>query len=44
MDAHVKTNIKAISSDTQEKKTHDRGGWKRLADEALKKLRAAPHP
>ena len=22
----------------------DRGGWKRLADEAVKKLQAAPHP
>ena len=36
MDAHVKTNIKAISSDTQEKKTNDRGGWKRLAEEGGK--------
>ncbi len=26
------------------KKTRDRGGWKRLSDEAVKKLRAAPHP
>ena len=26
------------------KKTGDRGGWKRLADEAVKKLQAAPHP
>ena len=25
------------------KKTIDRGGWKRLSDEAMKKLRAAPH-
>ena len=25
------------------KKTEDRGGWKRLADEAVKKLQAAPH-
>ena len=24
--------------------TRDRGGWKRLADEAVKKLLAAPHP
>ena len=22
----------------------DRGGWKRLSDEAVKKLQAAPHP
>ena len=26
------------------KKTGDRGGWKRLADEAVKKLQAAPRP
>ena len=26
------------------KKTIDRGGWKRLSDETMKKLRAAPHP
>ena len=26
------------------KKTRDRGGWKRLSDEAVKKLWAAPHP
>ena len=26
------------------KKTKDRVGWKRLSDEAVKKLRAAPHP
>ena len=26
------------------KTTGDRGGWKRLADEAVKKLQAAPHP
>ena len=26
------------------KKTGDRGGWRRIADEAVKKLRAAPHP
>ena len=25
------------------KKTTDRGGWKRLSDEALIKLRSAPH-
>ena len=27
-----------------EKKTSDRGGWKRPSDEAVKKLWAAPHP
>ena len=26
------------------KKTRDRGGWKILSDEVVKKLRAAPHP
>ena len=26
------------------KKTRDRGGWKRLSDEAANKLPAAPHP
>ena len=26
------------------KKTGDRGGWRRIADEAVKKLQAAPHP
>ena len=26
------------------KKTRDRGGWKRLSYEAVKKLRAAYHP
>ena len=25
-------------------KTGDRGGWRRIADEAVKKLHAAPHP
>ena len=27
-----------------EEEDRDRGGWKRLSDEAVKKLRAAPHP
>ena len=26
------------------KKTGDRGWWRRIADEAVKKLQAAPHP
>ena len=26
------------------KKTIDIGGWKRLSDDAVKKLRAVPHP
>ena len=35
---------KAGEEEDWKKKTRDRGGWKRLADEAVKKLRAAPHP
>ena len=30
--------------DWKKKKTRDRGGWKILSDESVKKLRAAPHP
>ena len=26
------------------KKTRYRGGWRRLSDEAVNKVRAAPHP
>ena len=41
----VKRDVrKAGEEDNWKKKTRDRGGWKRLSDEALKKLRAAPHP
>ena len=29
--------------DWKKKKTIDRGGWKLISDEAVKKLRAAPH-
>ena len=32
------------SAKRDEKKTGDSGVWKRLSDEAVKKLRAAPHP
>ena len=35
---------KAGEEEDWKKKTRDRGGWKRLSDEAGKKLRAAPHP
>ena len=35
---------KAGDEEDWKKKTRDRGGWKRLSDEAVKKLRAAPHP
>ena len=30
--------------DRRNKKTRDREGWKRLSDEAVKKLEAAPYP
>ena len=37
--------MKAEEEDDWKKKTIDnRGGWKRLSDEAAKKLRAVPHP
>ena len=36
--------MKAGEEGDWKKKTRDRGGWKRLSDEAVKKLRAAPHP
>ena len=35
---------KAGEEEDWKKKKRDRGGWKRLSDEAVKKLRAAPHP
>ena len=35
---------KAGKDEDWKKKARDRGGWKRLSDEAVKKLRAAPHP
>ena len=35
---------KAGADDDCKKKTIYRGGWKRLSDEAVKKLWAAPHP
>ena len=35
---------KAGEEEDWKKKTRDRGGWKRLSDEAVKKLQAAPHP
>ena len=41
----VKRDVrKAGEEEDWKKKTRDRGGWKRLSDEAVKKLRAAPHP
>ena len=35
---------KAGEGEDWKKKTRDRGGWKRLSDEAVKKLRTAPYP
>ena len=41
----VKRDVrKAGEEEDWKKKTRDRGGWKILSDEAVKKLRAAPHP
>ena len=41
----VKMDVrKAGEEEDWKKKPRDRGGWKRLSDEAVKKLRAAPHP
>ena len=41
----VKRDVrKAGEEEDWKKKTRDRGGWKRLSDEAVKKLRASPHP
>ena len=41
----VKRDVrKAGEEEDWKKKTQDRVGWKRLADEAVKKLQASPHP
>ena len=41
----VKRDVKKAGEEEDwKKKTRDRGGWKRLSDEVVKKLRAAPHP
>ena len=41
----VKRDVKKTGEEGDwKKKTRDRGWWKRLADEAVKKLQAAPHP
>ena len=41
----VKRDARKAGEDEVWKKTkRDGGGWKRLSDEAVKKLRAAPHP
>ena len=41
----VKRDVRKTGEEEDwKKKTRDRGGWKILSDEAVKKLRAAPHP
>ena len=41
----VKRDVrKAGEEEDCKKKTRDRGGWKRLSDEAVKKLWTATHP
>ena len=35
---------KAGEEEDWKKNTRDTGGWNRLSDEAVKKLRTAPHP
>ena len=41
----VKRDVrKAGEEEDWKKKTRDRGEWKRISDEAVKKLQAAPHP
>ena len=40
----VKKDVRKAGEEEGWKKTRDRGGWKRLLDEAVKKLRATPHP
>ena len=41
----VKRDVKKAGEEEDgKKKTRYRGGWKRLSDEAVEKLRAAPHP
>ena len=36
--------MKAGEEGDWKKRTRDRGGWKILSDELVKKSRAAPHP
>ena len=41
----VKRDVKKAGEEGDwKKKTQDRVGWKRLADKAVKKLQASPHP
>ena len=41
----VKRDVRKTGEEEElKKKTRDRGGWRRLSDEAVEKLQAAPHP
>ncbi len=40
----VKREVRKAGEEEDWKKTRARGGWKRLSDEAVKKLRTAPYP
>ena len=40
----IKRGVRNAGEEEEWMKTRDRGRWKRLSDEAVKKLRAAPHP
>ena len=41
----VKRDVKKTGDEGDwKKKKEDRGGWRRIADEAVTKLQAAPHP
>ena len=41
----VKRDVKKAGEEGEwKKKTGDKAGWKRLSDEAVKNLQAAPHP
>ena len=41
----IKRDVKKTGEEGDwKKKTGDREGWRRIADEAVKKLQAAPHP
>ena len=41
----VKRDVRKTGEEEDwKKKTRDRGEWKRISDEAVKKLQAAPHP
>ena len=39
-----KRDVMKAGEDEDWTKIRDGGGWKRLSDEAVKKLRVAPHP